>query len=290
MAVGIYAVIFGLASGSALAEDAVAWHPAVLVELFTSEGCSSCPPADALLAALDRREATSGVDAIVLSEHVDYWNHDGWSDPFSSPAYSERQVAYAKRLRLDDVYTPQMVVDGASAFVGSDAHHARAAIQRAAQAQKATVHIEPLGDTRGPLLRVQVEIDRLPSSTGKTQADVYFAVAQNEATSQVLAGENGGRRLHHVAVVRSLKLIGRMNRGTSFREELPVNLGKGTSPSQMRFVAFVQEHGQGRVLGAAMQTAVSPGSQQARAYAGSTLATVTAIRHLARPSVTPCSY
>ena len=116
-------------------EDAVSRRPAVLVELFTSEGCSSCPPADALLAALDRREPTSGVEAIVLSEHVDYWNHGGWSDPYSSPGYSERQLAYARRLRLDDVYTPQMVVDGASAFVGSDAHRARAAIEQSAQAQ-----------------------------------------------------------------------------------------------------------------------------------------------------------
>ncbi len=257
MSLGICAVTLGVASGSLPAEDAAARPPAVLVELFTSEGCSSCPPADALLATLDRREPASGVEAIVLSEHVDYWNHGGWRDPYSSPAYSERQLAYAKRLGLDDVYTPQMVVDGASQFVGSDARRARTSIQQAAQAQKAIVHIASLGDSGGPLLRVLVEIDPLPPSLGATQADVYFAVAQNQATSQVLAGENGGRSLHHVAVVRSLKLIGRMSRGVSFRQELPVNLGKSTSPSQMRFVAFVQERGQGRVLGAAMQMAAS---------------------------------
>lgn len=252
VSLGICAVTFGVASGSSSAEDEVARHPAVLVELFTSEGCSSCPPADALLAALDRREPTSGAEAIVLSEHVDYWNHSGWRDPYSSPAYSERQLAYARRHGLDDVYTPQMVVDGVSEFVGSDAHRARAAIEQSAQAQKATVRIALLGDTSGPLLRVQVGTDALPPSLGTTQADVYFAVAQNQATSQVLAGENGGRRLHHVAVVRSLNLIGRMSPGASFRQELPVNLGKSTSSGQMRFVAFVQEHGQGRVLGAAM--------------------------------------
>ena len=102
-----------------------------------------------------------------------------------------------------------------------------------------------------------MEVDPLPPFLETTRTDVYFAVALNQAVSQVLAGENGGRRLHHVAVVRSLKLIGRIMPGASFRQELPVNLGKSTSPSQTRFVAFVQERGQGRVLGATMQLAAS---------------------------------
>ncbi len=213
---------------------------AVLVELFTSEGCSSCPPADALLEALDSPEI------VVLSEHVDYWNQLGWADPYSSARYSDRQRTYANRFGLDGVYTPQMVVDGAAEFVGSDRARAKNAIERAGHAEKATVRVFALEG------RVRVEVDALPAALQKRGAGVYLALASNEATSQVLSGENRGRRVHHVAVVRDLTQIGELHRGAPFAKEVPLAAASG---AQMRVVAFVQERGQGRVLGVALARA-----------------------------------
>ena len=115
----------------------------ILVELFTSEGCSSCPPADQLLEKLDA-QPVSGAKIIVLSEHVDYWNHDGWTDPYSNAAYSERQHGYGSRFQLDSVYTPQMVVDGSSEFVGNSFSQARQAFEKAQSHSKVSLHISDL--------------------------------------------------------------------------------------------------------------------------------------------------
>src|SRR5271167_2140177 len=93
----------------------------VVIELFTSEGCSSCPPADALLVDLSRKSSPNGTQLILLGEHVDYWNYIGWTDRFSSPAFSDRQNNYAKQLHLATVYTPQMVIDGHLQLVGNGA-------------------------------------------------------------------------------------------------------------------------------------------------------------------------
>jgi hypothetical protein len=247
---------FLFSTGLFAADSRVAGSP-VLVELFTSEGCSSCPPADAVLERLDRLQPVAGAEAIVLSEHVDYWNHDGWADPYSSREYSRRQQGYADRFQLNDVYTPQMVVDGAAEFVGGDSPRALAAIRQAAERRKIAVRITPLPieQENAKSLRFRIETDPFPVSDG-SKATVYFAVAENEATTQVGGGENGGRRLHHVAVVRSLEDIGSTGRGVSFTKDLSITVPPGKRPDQFRVVAFVQERGQGRVLGAAVLMAM----------------------------------
>jgi hypothetical protein len=229
-----------------LAAAAVAQTPApaptpVLVELFTSEGCSDCPPADRLLAHLDGQ-------AIVLSEHVDYWDHLGWKDPFSASQFSRRQQDYCTQLSSQGPYTPQMIVDGETEFVGSDATRAAAAIAKAARRPKAEVKL-----SRSPA-GLQVEIASPPAG-----GDVWLALADDRDASQVVAGENRGRHLEHVAVVRSLRKIGSVKRGGSFSHlvELPA------ASAPQRVVVFVQEPGEGRVTGVALWRggASLPGSQ-----------------------------
>src|SRR6202008_2363189 len=139
-------------------------RPPVLVELFTSEGCSSCPPADALLERLDRSQQVSGAGLIVLSEHVDYWNDIGWRDPYSSHEYSERQSAYAAQFGLRSIYTPQMVVDGQFEFVGSDERRAKEAIADATKAMKTAVSLSSsLSDEK--TVSLHIETGPLPSSS-----------------------------------------------------------------------------------------------------------------------------
>jgi len=211
----------------------------VLVELFTSEGCSSCPPADALLAALDQQQPIPGTQLIVLSEHVDYWNHDGWKDPFSSAAFTARQEIYARRFGLKDPYTPEMVVDGTAEFVGSDVHKAQAALEAAAREPKVAIRIVPAQDA------VTIEVDPFPAGA-KRKANVYAVDAANSATSDVERGENHGRTLHHVAVAVEIRQIGKISDHAGFTTHLPA------PAAGSRLVVFVQEGDNGRVWGAAM--------------------------------------
>jgi hypothetical protein len=202
----------------------------ILVELFTSEGCSSCPPADRLLQQIDPK-------AIVLSEHVDYWDHQGWKDPYSSHAFTARQEVYAHLFVTDGTYTPEMVIDGGVEFNGSDAGRASAELLKASRRKKADVHI-----ARSPA-GLKVEVADAPTS-----GDIYLALAQDTGSSQVSAGENKGRQLHHVAIVQSIRKIGSVKRGAAFSNE--VELLRATDAQ--RIIVFLQESGQGKVDGAAM--------------------------------------
>jgi hypothetical protein len=222
----------------------------VLVELFTSEGCSSCPPADRFLQKLDGQPIQSA-DVIVLSEHVDYWNHIDWKDPYSDALYSERQREYARRFGLDSVYTPQMVVDGTNEFVGSNSGLAEKALQKALSVPKIAIHLSSISTDASNTLRAHVETGTLEAFFGPREADVYVAVALNRAESQVSTGENAGHRLAHVSVVRSLRKIGALKQGQFLAQDVRLKLEPGSDSRNLRLIAFVQEPRQGRVLGAA---------------------------------------
>lgn len=219
----------------------------VLVELFTSEGCSSCPPADALLSELVQKQPVSGALVIALGEHVDYWDGRSWTDPFSSHALTVRQNDYAQSFHNETVYTPQMVVDGRTEFVGSDDARASAAIARAARAPKAQVLVSP-GAQAGVYA---VTVRGLPTLADGDAAEVYFAVTEDNLRSHVRGGENRGRTLTHVAVVRSLEKIGTARAGETFtvQHRAPADGGQGGSRNVL---VFVQARGSRRVLGAAL--------------------------------------
>jgi len=187
----------------------------------------------------------------VLSEHVDYWNHIGWKDPYSASFYSQRQSAYAKRFGLDSVYTPQMVVDGTSEFVGSNSSQADKAFRKALGVPKIAIHLSSISAETPNTLRAHIETGTLEASFGPREADVYVAIALNQAESQVSAGENAGHRLAHVSVVRSLRKIGALKQGQFLAQDVQLKLDPGSDSRNLRLIAFVQEPRQGRVLGAA---------------------------------------
>jgi hypothetical protein len=219
----------------------------VLVELFTSEGCSSCPPADALLEKLDAQPFPN-MQIIALSEHVDYWNHDGWTDPYSSHANTARQESYGRLFNLESVYTPQMIVDGAKEFVGNDPKETQKVFTEAATEAMIPVRITNARLEDG-VIHAHIDVDAPPN---RAKGEVDFVVALNQAESQVLKGENSGRRLTHVAVVRSLSKVGKLDPGHPFSQDVSVKLDNA-SDSDLRVIAFVQKSGMGRVLGAAME-------------------------------------
>jgi hypothetical protein len=237
------AVIFAvlLPKPAVTAAPATPSRKSVVVELFTSEGCSSCPPADALLIKFHEQHREDGVEIIPLGFHVDYWNRLGWKDRFSSAAYSKRQEDYADRLKTDGPYTPQMIVDGDIQFVGNNAQGARDAIAqaagRAAEADIALTHLA------GDKLHVKV------TSPGKGAADVLLAFTEDNLSSSVKSGENSGHVLRHAAVVRDLRTIGQLS-GGSFETDVPLDVNRDWKRADLRAVIFVQERAVGKILGA----------------------------------------
>jgi hypothetical protein len=209
----VLASIFAFASTVLQAADV---RVPVLAELFTSEGCSSCPPADALLMKLDELQPVEKAQIIVLSEHVDYWNSLGWKDPFSSAQFTDRQNMYAHAL-LTETFTPQLVIDGRTQVLGSDEKTVESAIARAATRPKSGVRIVS-AKRDGNEAVVGLAVDAL--SSGKK--DVWVAIADDRDETSVRKGENSGRTLRHVAVVRSLTKAGTVTKAAGLDKTLRV--------------------------------------------------------------------
>ncbi|HYJ91310.1 MAG TPA: DUF1223 domain-containing protein [Pyrinomonadaceae bacterium] len=212
----------------------------VLVELFTSEGCSSCPPADRNLKFLAEQQPVNSAQIIPLAFHVDYWDHLGWKDQFSSALFTRRQEVYVQRFGLDSSYTPEMVIDGDAEFIGNDTGRAVKVIAKAAASQKGSISASLDGDS------ISVSIDGLPKHNAAT---VFLAVTEDDITSSVKSGENAGETFHHSSIVRSLTSLGMVEKNAvdfQVRSNLPdVSSSK---PENRSLVLFVQDNADRRIL------------------------------------------
>jgi hypothetical protein len=215
--------------------------PQVLVELFTSEGCSSCPPADKNLIYFNEKQPFPEAEVVVLSMHVDYWNRLGWRDPFSSAQFSERQNYYSNTFNLDGVYTPQMVVDGRAQFVGSNLSEAQRAIKSVAKDKKANVELTVVDN------ELALDITDIPQHSG---SNVILVIAEDNLSVKVKNGENGGRTLQHSAVVREFRTIGELTaKDNNFKGKASLQLNADWKRKDLKLVVFVQNIQTGQIIG-----------------------------------------
>jgi hypothetical protein len=211
----------------------------VVVELFTSEGCSSCPPADELVAKILKEDKNKEV--YILAYHVDYWNHLGWRDQFSSAQYSERQRRYAQQLRLESVYTPQIVVNGRTEFVGSNEGNLRNAIQSGLA--KTTNDQLTLSNAAVDAGQLKVQYQTRGNTANR---ELVIAFVQKSAQTNVKSGENGGHVLSHVNIVRELNNIDlKQQSGTT-----TVKLPQGYNVQNWEVISFLQNTSTGEILSA----------------------------------------
>ena len=212
----------------------------VLVELFTSEGCGNCPPADRHLVLLEAEQPVAGADVITLGYHVDYFNDRGWQDVYSAPEYTRRQNLYAMRMNLKSMYTPQMIVDGKSEFIGSNPQKASSIISQAADTPKADVSVNVSGNT------AEVTMTGFPPHAVAT---AVLATVEDALVSNPNAGNNRGKTLQHSSVVRKLQGFGKLpERATEFKGTVELPLENGWKAENVRHVVYVQEDQSGRIL------------------------------------------
>ncbi len=213
----------------------------VLVELFTSEGCSSCPPADKILAFLQKEQPAPQAEIITLAFHVDYWDYLGWKDAFSSAEFSKRQESYGSKFKIDSIYTPQMIVDGQAEFVGNNSGKAVNSIMAAAKSPKAKIELA-LNENN---LKINIsQISKIENAT------VFAAIAENDISTNVKRGENSGKILPHTSVVRELKNVGVVSGANStFSTETVLQFQPNWKKENLKIIVFVQENESRKILG-----------------------------------------
>lgn len=211
--------------------------PVVLLELFTSEGCPTCPPADMLLDLLDKEQPNENAEIVTLALHVDYWDRDDWKDKYSSPVFSRRQDIYSQAFKIGEVYTPMMIVDGQDYFGGAKADKVHKSINKRVMDQKAKIEIS-LKDEQ-----VRVEIAEIPKHTRST---IYLAIAEDELE----AGVRRSKDFRHNSVVRRLRSLGMLTpEKNDFTAETFIQFDENWKRENLKFVVFIQENGSRKVLG-----------------------------------------
>lgn len=223
----------------------------VVVELFTSEGCSSCPPADALLKQLSEQQSLPGVQIVALEEHVDYWNHLGWKDPYSAAEFSQRQSDYAQVFGTDGVYTPQMVVDGHREFVGSRSLAAREAIEKAANEPKAEITLVASANSSPEKPAFDVQIKNPGGISPHDATELWVVVTEKGLQTDVKAGENSGETLKHAPVVRSLRKIDTLRDPAGYNRQIQLPTAPGWKTGNLSVVVFLAEKRSRKIIGAA---------------------------------------
>jgi len=211
-----------------------------VIELFTSEGCSSCPSADKLIS---RIKSENKKDVYILSFHVDYWNRLGWKDVFSQPAFTERQQIYATHLSLQGVYTPQIVVNGTEEFVGSDEKRLRTSLKN---------NVNPSSDLIIEVSQINNSNIHLAYKNANSNSELLnIAFIQPEAITDVKRGENGGRRLHHVNIVREFKTIQISGAGN-----LDIKVPAALHDLPFKIIAYTQQKNSFKVTGVAQASVI----------------------------------
>ncbi len=236
--------------------NAQASRTPVILELFTSEGCSSCPPADTLVAGLEEQQPVPGVEIIALEEHVDYWNHLGWTDPFSSEQWTERQQVYAASHNSQSVYTPQIVVNGRTEFVGSRAQEARQTIVASMSQLQTEISLTPRSSDKYDRDQFNVSVGKLAGAAPSDTPEVWIAITEKGLHSSVSGGENAGHDLHHASIVRLLRKLGTADKSNapSFAAQPELKLDSSWKRPNLRVIAFVQEKRSRHLVGATSAT------------------------------------
>lgn len=215
----------------------------VLLELFTSEGCPTCPPADANLAFLEREQPFADTEVVTLALHVDYWNSVNWKDAYSSPVFSRRQQIYSQALKVNQSYTPQMIVDGRIEFTGNNIAKAQRAILEAAKTPKARIEIAAAAAAD----KYTIKISDVPAHENAT---VFLAVTESGLASNRKGVTQFGTDAGQTSIVRSLSSLGMLTAAqTNLELETALQINSEWKRENLKIVVFVQENASRKILG-----------------------------------------